>query len=220
MIEKIFWLAPNVRFEDQLCYASTAKLETKLCPQRPEHAIRSRWARPLKVVAPIRNMTDFEWTVYGDVIVSNRIADSFRREGFSGVQFLPIEFHTSTETPFGRESVELRVNGWGGKAPIDSGIHEIERCICCGRRVFSGYTRPEKLFNMKDWDRSDLFLIWPLPRYIMVTGRVRDFILDTGFTGVRLQRLNKLPRVVAGTLTPGHLCDWFDEGRIRASVRG
>ena len=220
MTEKIFWLAPGVRFEDQLCYASTTKLETKLCPHRPEHTMRSRWGRPLKVVGPVRPVTDFEWTVYGDVIVSQTMAEAFGKAGFSGVQLLPVEFYTSTETPFGRESVELRVNGWGGNAPASSGIHEIERCTYCGHRIFSGYSCPERLFNLEDWDGSDLFLIWPLPRYMMVTGRVRDFILDSKYTGVRLRRLAELPRVVAGTLTPGNLADWFDDERVHMIERG
>jgi hypothetical protein len=190
-------------------------METELCSSRPEHARRSRWIRPLKVIGPIEPMTDFEWTVYGDVIVSNDIADCFRKEEFSGVQFLPTEFYTSTETPFGRPSLELRVNGWGGYAPAESGIQKIKQCPYCSHKVFSEYTRPEKLFDIESWDGSDFFLIWPLPRYLLVTGRVRDFILDSKYSGVSFKKLGELPRAVAGTLTPGNVRDWFDEDRAR-----
>ena len=213
-MKNIYWLSSSVRFEDQLRYASAMTLETELCSHRPEHAARSRWIRPLKVIGPIRPMTDFEWTVYGDVIVSRSVAESLRNVGFSGMQCLPAELHTSTETPFGRESLELRINGWGGNAPADSGIHEVERCSYCEHKVFSGYSHPERLFDIGGWDGSDMFLIWPLPRYIMVTGRVRNFILDSKYTGVCLRKLEELPHVVAGTLTPGNLRDWFDEDRL------
>lgn len=215
-MHKIYWLSSRVRFDNQLRYSSAMRLDTELCPRRSDHAARSRWIRPLKLIGPIEPMTDFEWTVYGDVIVSSRVAKSLREAKFSGVQFLRTEFYTSTETPFGRESVELRVNGWGGYAPTESGVREIERCPSCNHRVFSGYAHPEKLFSIEGWDGSDFFLIWPLPRYIMVTGCVRDLILDSKYSGVSLKKLTELPRVVAGTLTPGNLRDWFDEDRVRA----
>lgn len=214
-MHKIYWLSSAVNFDNQLRYSRAMRLDTELCRRRPEHAIRSRWIRPLKLTGLIEPMTDFEWTVYGDVIVSSDVAESLRKAKFSGVEFLPTEFYTSTETPFGRESAELRVNGWGGGAPAESGIHEIERCPYCERSVFSDYTHPEKLFNIEGWDGSDFFLIWPLPRYVMVTARVRDFILDSKYTGVCLKKLGDLPRGPTGTLTPGNLRDWFDKDRVR-----
>ena len=85
--------------------------------------------------------------------------------------------------------------------------------------MFSGYTHPERLLNIERWDSTDMFLIWPVPRYVMVTGRVRDFILDSKYTGVRLRELGELPLVVAGTLSPGKLRDWFYEERVRAIER-
>lgn len=220
MIDKIFWLSSSVRFEDQLRYASPMRLDTELCSHRPEHAMRSRWIRPLRVIGPIQPLTDFEWTVYGDVIVTNEVAESLRNAKFSGVEFLSTRFYTTTETPFGRASLELQVNGWGGIAPTESGIQEMERCPYCKNRVFSAYTRPERIFDIEGWDGTDMFLIWPLPRYIMVTGRIRDFILDSKYTGVRFRKLGELPPAVAGTLTPGNLRDWFDEERVRAIERG
>jgi hypothetical protein len=167
------------------------------------------------VVGPIQPFTDFEWTVYGDIVVASAVADALTKEKFSGVQFAETQFYTTTETPFGRDSLEMRINGWGGMAPVDSGIRVVEQCPYCKDTVFSGYTRPSRLFNIEAWDGSDLFLIWPLPRYVMVTGRVRDFLLHAKFTGVRLRGLEELPEVVAGTLTPGNLRDWLDEERIR-----
>ncbi len=208
-MHNIYWISTSVRFEDLLCYASSMRLKTKLCAEDPKHAVQSRWTRPLKVIGPVQPMTDFEWTVYGDIIVNRKIAEAFRKAGFSGVAFLSAEFYTSTETPFGRESLEFHVNGWGGQAPVDSGIRVMEECPYCKRQVFSECTHPERLFDLEAWDGSDVFLIWPLPRFVMITGRVRDFILDSKFTGVRLRNLRELPHDISGTLTPGNLLDWF-----------
>ncbi len=218
-MQKIYWLSTNVRFDDQLRYASSMRLQTQLCPRDSSHAILSRWTRPLKLLGQVQPMTDFEWTIYGDVIVSKSIVESFRKAGFSGIEFSPVEFYSSTETPFGRESLELRVNGWGGQALSESGVRVIEECSYCKRQIFSEYTDPEKLLNWEAWDGSDVFVIWPLPRFIMVTGRVRDFILDFKYTGVRLRNLRVLPHDIAGTLTPGNLRDWFDENRLQMLQR-
>lgn len=214
-MHQIYWLSSGVRFDDRLRYRSGMRLETELCPGNPEHAVRSRWVRPLKLIGPMEPMSDFEWTVYGDIVVSNSVVESLRKHKIVGVEFLSTEFYTSTETPLGRESLELRVTGWGGHAATESGVREVQRCSVCGRKVFSGYTDPEKLFDIEAWDNSDFFLIWPLPRYIMITAKVRDFILDSKFTGVCVKKLTELPPVVAGTLSPGNLNDWFERDRVR-----
>lgn len=214
-MDNIFWLAPAVRFEDQLPYASTMHLETTLCPRNPKHAAKSRWPRPLKVIGAVNAMTDFEWTVYGDVLVSNEIANAIRQAGLSGVEFQSVELFTTTETPIGRDAFEMRVEGWGGIARPDSGVRVVEQCPFCNRRVFSEYTSPEKLFDIECWDGSDFFVIWPLPRYIMVTGSVRSHILREDYSGVIVRPLKHLPKGMPGTLTPGSVKDWFEGERAR-----
>ena len=136
---------------------------------------------------------------------------AFQAAGFSGLAFCPVELFTTTETPIGRGVWELRVRGWGGMASTASGVRLLEECSSCKHQVFSGYTERSKLFREEAWDGSDFFVIWPLPRYIMVTQRVREHILGEGYSGVVVRSLAELPDVIAGTLTPGHFEDWFDE---------
>jgi len=141
--------------------------------------------------------TDFEWTVYGDPLVSVKVARDFRAAGFTGLLFLEVEFFSTSESPFGRDSLELRPSGWGGIAPQESGVRLIEECRYCGRQVFSGYTDSSKIFDIDAWDGSDFFFIWPLPKYIMVTETVahhnpgRGRRRGTGFENGLGQRLDR-----------------------------
>jgi hypothetical protein len=95
----------------------------------------------------------------------------------------------------------------------------LEECGFCKRRVFSGHTNPNQLFNFEDWDGSDLFMIWPLPRYIMASGATRDVISHHRFTGVTVKPLATLPMPIAGTLTPGNLGDWLEADRVEEAER-
>ena len=208
-MKKIYWLSPNVKFDDKLPYASGMQLDTRLCHADSSHAAVSRWPRPLKVIGNPRFITDFEWTVYSDAIISEDVAKGLRSNGFSGIDLNPVEFYSTTETPFGRESWELKVTGWGGVAPASSGIRVLKRCAYCGHTDYSGYTSKENLFDIDKWDGSDFFLIWPLPRYIFITDDVAKFIAKAGYSGVSVCEFKKLPNPVAGTLTPGQISDWY-----------
>jgi hypothetical protein len=102
---------------------------------------------------------------------------------------------------------EMQVIGFGGTARPESGVHVIESC-CCGHAVYSGYTCPGKLFDVDQWDGSDIFMIWPLPRYIMITEEVRSFLKRGRYTGIKIRKLSEIPPTIAGTLTPGNIADY------------
>jgi hypothetical protein len=207
----VFWLSSTLAFDAKLEYTSFMRLETELCPLDPRHASKSRCSKPLKVIGSVRSMTDFEWTVFNDILVNQAVIEGFQKAGFTGAAFIPAELFTTTETPIGREVFELKAIGWGGVAPEESGVRVIEECPFCKRQVFSIYREKAKLFNRRNWDGSDFFIIWPIPRWIMVSRRVRDHIVASGYSGVRARDLEDLPVGVVKTISPGQLNDWFDE---------
>lgn len=217
-MHKLYFLEPAVRFDDQLVHADAMETETTLCPLNAglpsQHTMKQRWSSPIKAVGPVRPMTDFEWTVYNDILVNRETAETFRSAGFSGMEFRPAEIFTTTQTPIGREVYELKVTGWGGIACPESGVHVVEECPRCKRQVFSGSTNPQKLFSLEAWDGSDFFIIWPMPRYTFITGRVADLISKFKFSGVRVNPLDQFPQSISGGYTPGHLHDWFDDKRL------
>src|SRR5436305_8189800 len=125
---RIYWLSRDVKWSDRLRYASAMRLKTDVCPLKPDHSTQQRWQRPLKVVCPVVAMTDLEWTVYSDIIIRDDIAAAFRAARFSGAEYYPVELFTTTESPFGGRAVELRVFGWGGVAPPESGVRVLDEC--------------------------------------------------------------------------------------------
>lgn len=213
-MSNIYCLRADISFEKHLVYKSGARSETRLCETDPTHAAEQRWLRPLRVQGPVVSHTDFEWTVYSDLVISTETARTLSRAGFKGMRFFDVEFFSTTETPFGRDSVELRACGWGGMAPKASGIRLKEECPCCGRQVYSGITDKTRLFDKDAWDGSDFFIIWPLRRFVMVTEAVAEYIRDAGYSGVKIVRLDQLSLLTIkgfDGFSPGSLKSWQDE---------
>ena len=76
----IFWLSPDVNFDDKLLYTDEMRLQTtKACPLNPEHTSRNYWARPLKLVSSGPQLTDLEWTAFRDLIVCSEIAKELEK---------------------------------------------------------------------------------------------------------------------------------------------
>jgi hypothetical protein len=217
-VEEVFYIDSSIRFDDQLTYASDMAMITTLCPANQglpsQHAMRQRWNSPLKVIGPVKRQTDFEWTVYHDILIEQDVVTKLKRAGFSGVEYRQVEMFTTTQTPIGREVFELRITGWGGMASPTSGIRVIEICPKCNRRVYSGQTNPSDILSPEEWDGSDFFMIWPLPRTTFVTKRVAEIIASSDFSDVCVNKLESLPNSINGKYSPGHIQDWFDGDKL------
>lgn len=222
----IYFLEPDVRFDDKLVYSSKSRTETTMCPVNlgtpSQHAMSQRQPNPIRVIGPVQRTTDIEWTVYRDLLIGPDIAENLRMTQFSGFELREAELYTKAETLIEREVFQLRVTGWGGVAPEESGIQVLKECSHCKWQVLSGFTDANKLFSIDAWDGSDFFIIWPLPKFTFVTGEVAAWFKQSGYSGVRVKPLDKFPKPVANTYTPGRLHDWFDDDRaseIMATLR-
>lgn len=213
--DQIFWLQPAVKEDDRLGDGPGMRFETESCSSNPEHLVRQRRLRPLRLIAPVRPLTDFQWTQYDECVVNARVKAAFTEAEISGVTFRKVESFTTAGDRFNTHELhELVVTGWGGMARENSGVKVIEECPYCHRRVFSCFTSPGQMFDLERWDGSDVFLIWPLPRYILAIGKVRDLIATNRFSGVRVRSITDLPmNPLIDTLTPGSLADWFEADR-------
>src|SRR5439155_13113173 len=80
---------------------------------------------------------------------------------------------------------ELVIVGWAGVAPPESGIRVIETCSSCGLLHYSCFDNSLRLINESQWDGTDFFMVWPLPRFIFVTDRVKKTIEEKGWRGAR-----------------------------------
>jgi len=211
-----YWLNPDIKEDDHLRYGKHMAFRTQLCERNPDHTRRQIRRTPLRLEFRGVGLTDFLWTSYSEAIVGEDVVRVFAEWGMDGCEFVPVELENTMGDPIAADLYELRVTGWGGMASVESGVRVLKECPHCKRRVFSGYTDPSQLVDLDAWDGSDIFTVWPLPRYLLATESVKELLAARQLTGVKAVPVAKLPKVVAGTLTPGNIRDWFDENRANA----
>jgi hypothetical protein len=174
----------------------------------------------LHVTVPRERTTDFVWTEMSECLVQERTLDLLREHRLTGFITKPAtaRFENSDETP--PALWEFIVIGWGGMARPESGIRYNEE-MSTPEYGFLKYTElvdSEKLMDVSQWDGSDFFIVWPLPRFIMVTDRAVSVIRRHRLTGVRVRPLSKLTEEISGSglgFSPGRLSDFMPDERAR-----
>jgi hypothetical protein len=147
------------------------------------------------------------WTWHSDLLIRSDVVDLLHREQLSGWQVRPAQVEGPGLSPTAAEYWEFVTTGWGGVAPPGSGIRLVERCVHCGLERYSCFSNAMALIDEARWDGSDVFMIWPLPRFVFVTDRVARLVRDNELNGGRLIRLADL--TCEGTsISPGQL-EWF-----------
>ncbi len=187
----------------------------KVCPVDSAHNCSGKRLGDLHlVVLPNTVLQDFLWTWHSDCLVQDKVLRQFMSEGFTG--FRPRPVHVRWEQP-STEALptlwEIQVTGWAGMARPESGIRRTERCGVCGWQTYTPFTNPELLIDTNQWDGSDFFMVWPMPRYIFITERVASFIDVQGLTGAAVIPLHQM-RIPRG-FGPGGLRTWMDDDRAR-----
>jgi hypothetical protein len=134
---------------------------------------------------------------------------------FTGFEVRPARITvTTTNKPL--SLFELVPLGWAGLASPESGIRLIEDCAACGLKIYSGFEDPSKLVKETNWDGSDFFMVWPLPRVIFISDRVARTIKDQRLTGAQLRKPSDLKMGLLNELSPGRLSYWMPESRAAA----
>jgi hypothetical protein len=96
-----------------------------------------------------------------------------------------------------------------------SGIKRLDFCPHCKKVKYSSWNNAHELMNEAQWDGSDFFMIWPMPRSIFVTSRVVQAIEEAKLTGCRFVDIGDV-RTASGTLMPGPLSEYMSEKLARA----
>jgi hypothetical protein len=159
---------------------------------------------------PSRPCADFLWGSRGSLIVSARIKESFAHANYSGAVFFPI-----TITKVGRRDAKLPAPIPESGEPEDIMAHAVLApgndvgayfemivtadsarvkgtepgfvCRVCGFEQWS----PPKRWLMEEslWRGTDVFCLTPTSD-VVVTNRVKEFLVQIGATNVRIVELD------------------------------
>lgn len=165
----------NRPFSEALIASDTVEnpYEVSLCPITAGTSRHRTIKRKQDLALQVRHSKHDElmiWTQMGEVVVHERLLTDFGNSGVSGYRLRPamVSFRDGQAT---KEYSELIVTGWAGTAPPESGIRLLEACPGCGTKKYSGADRYDKLIDWDQWSGEDLFIVWPLPKFILVSGR-------------------------------------------------
>ncbi len=190
--------------------------QTIRCSVNPNHIHGGKRQSDLSILLTARIIKSFIWTWYSDCILPEETYQWFLDMKFTGFTVRPVKARMKRKPP---EPViipplwELVLTGWGGIAPEESGVRLREYCPYCKRVIYTGFQNPTTLFDEKQWDGSDIFMIWPLPGYVFITERVADAIKKKKMTGCRVLPLADIG--TADSLGPGLLSYYFSIEKIR-----
>jgi hypothetical protein len=157
----------------------------------------------MSVILQGTEVDDFVWTWFSECLVQDGVVRLFRKHRISGWTVKPAKarFRRSKGRP--PQLWEFIVTGWGGLAPRASGIRLKKWCRHCGHTFYSPLWRPTNLIDPKKWDGSDIFIVWPLPMFILVAEKVVSLLQEHQLTGWTAAPVEKLR--LRGGFSPGRL---------------
>jgi hypothetical protein len=193
-------------------WSEEVDLEQIDCPVDPSHRRGGRRLEDLSVVLSRRPARSVSWTWHSECLIQDEVVDLFREQRFTGWQIRPVRGRYMDSDEPAPRLWELVITGWGGVAPPASGVRFVSSCAWCGYLRYSCFTDPEQLIDLSQWDGSDFFMVWPLPRHIFVTTQVADALRAIELPGVRWVPLADLRCLFEG-FSPGRLSYWMPRER-------
>lgn len=219
-----------------------------LCPLNPTHMSWKR-TNPLRIEIPRKRVYEFQWGAPGECIITDSVLTTFHDEGISGFEVQPVEAkrrvrtkspdparedlgdypgHISPKVAAGLPPIprlwELTVKGWGGFLPEDTGVRVTDFCRGCGGLTYSKWHAGRFRVDESQWDGSDIFMVWPIPLYILISDRLAQLIRSMRWEGARLNRVQEIPGAdsISDSLAPGPLTWYMADhlARQRGESRG
>jgi hypothetical protein len=210
-----FWSFEPPKNQRRATEGPNTKYEKVICPVDDRHTRAGRGLGGLSVTIDPTNIKDITWTWSTDVLVTQRVLDVFDKHRVTGFETRPAEFKSPKRSgPELPPMFELIVTGWGGMGAAASGVRVSTLCSTCKYQSYF-IADPSHLIDPASWDSSDLFIVWPLPRYRFASDRLAGIIRQEKITGVRLIPASDIPMKKDSTVYPGRLANSIPEERAR-----
>jgi hypothetical protein len=188
------------------------------CPLNGGHQRSGKRLDELSIALPHADVEDFVWTWYAECLLQEHVLEFFREHGITGYQLKRVRACIRNRPSMSPPVLwELVVTGWAGQASPNSGVKLLEKCDGCGHMIYSQFSSSQELIDESKWDGADIFMVWPMPKFIFVTQRVADIIRHHKLTGVELTEVNDLQPAEGKrpTFSPGRLSNYMPEDRAR-----
>jgi len=196
---------PNANWAEEMGFKNTI-----FCPVNKGHQRAGERMNQLIIALPSSRIGDFVWTWYSECIITDRVVNLFKEAGFTGYVLKPVivakiykyykekDIGMENGKPVGITRIirdrkpkpisplwELVVTGKGGDAHPKSCIRLKYECAACGAKEYTDFKKG-LFIDEAQWDGSDFFTVWPLPKFIIVTERVKNFILEYKLSNCKL----------------------------------
>jgi hypothetical protein len=76
------------------------------------------------------------------------------------------------------------------------------------------FAEPKRLIDPETWDGSDLFIVWPLPKFRFVSSRLAT-ILRQEISGAEFIPARQIPIERVTQVNPASITYWMPEERAR-----
>jgi hypothetical protein len=190
------------------------EMDTIFCSLKPGHRRAGPRRSELRVkVAGAAG--DIVWTWMTECLFSEKLIELVQSERLTGLTFRSAAVFAPSGKSLAQSYQEVIVTGWAGIALAESGIRLEESCPECGHLHYSCFTDPRKLIRDGQWDGSDFFIVWPLPRFIFVSSKVEKLFQQHNIGPCRFTPMSELKCESSG-ISPGRLSDWMPSDRAKS----
>ena len=186
--------------------------ESSSCPITTEHVDGRRRVSPLSVTLK-HSLRDemMIWCWVEGLVIHERLLDGIKQQGFSGyrTQAASVRFR---DGQLSNEYHEFIVAGWAGVATAESGVRVEKSCPGCHWKRYSAIANYESLIDWSQWTGDDFFIVWHLPRFILITERVAHWLLTQNVKSCALRGLDDCDHPVGSSgFTVGRLSSYIPE---------
>jgi hypothetical protein len=187
--------------------------ETRLCRATSGYSQHRSLRRVADLFLEVKHTRRDQWIIsafFEGMVMHTRLLEEFERRGFTGYRLRPatVRFRDGS---LSHEYSQIVVSGWAGVAPPESGIELIEACGDCGYKRYSPLQHPEHLIDWSQWTGDDFFIVWPLPKYMMITRRVADVLAELKVKSYCLKDPRVSQQQYSFGYTVGALSDYVPE---------
>jgi hypothetical protein len=196
---------------------STRLGRTLHCRIDPGHGRAGPRQTQLDVLLPCKPARPMMWTHLSECVLRSDVLNGFSGQQFTGFKALPMSCSFKDQSCQLSLPVlhELNIVGWGGVASPESGVHLVDSCPACGHQTWSVPVDRTRLVDVRDWDGSDFFMLWPFPRITFVSDRAAKYLGRWYQQDIQLARVEDFEFPIQGIVSPGRLSDWMDEVRAQ-----